>query len=191
MRKRAAVNAGIPADLHHNLVRIELPLGTRQLAGGDGSVVDQVVVGTGLLHHSAGKGKGIFGGQHHPLPAQLHARRPHYVFEAAGLGPDVVGGVSGLDMLVVGPAIEHHVAIRDRLSGVGVVVDRIGIQNVGAVVDLRLPAQLEYGAVFFLLQGADGDVLLSHRGRRRRQRGRCIRRFRRGKQLAGNYGGSE
>ncbi len=74
--------------------------------------------------------------------------------------------MSGFDVLVVGPAVEHHVAIRGGFSGVGVVVHRIGIEDVGAVVDLRLAAQLEHGAVFFLLQGADGDVLLSHRGRR-------------------------
>ena len=45
------------------------------------------------------------------------------MFEAPGFRPDVVGGMRSLDMLVVGPAVEHDVAVRDRLSGVGVVVD--------------------------------------------------------------------
>ncbi len=94
-------------------------------------------------------------------------------------------------MLVIGPAVEHHVAIRDRFSRVRVVIDRIGIQDVRAVVDFRLPAQLEDGAVFLLLQGPDGNVLLSHRGRRGRQRRLFFRFFRSGKQLAGNYGRSE
>ena len=111
----------------------------------------------------------------HPLSPQPHARRPHYMFEAPGFSPDVVGGMRGLDVLVIGPAVEHHVAIRDRFSRVGVVVDRIGIQDVRAVVDFRLAAQLEHGAIFFLLQGADGDVLLSHRGRRGWQRRLCFR----------------
>ncbi len=123
MRKRAVVNGGISAHFHDDLVRVELPLGARQLAGGNGSVVDHVVVGPGLLHHSAGKGERILGGQDHPLPAQLHARRPYDVFEAPGFGPDVVGSMRGLDVLVIGSAVEHHVAVRDRLSGVGVVVD--------------------------------------------------------------------
>ena len=121
--KRAVVDGGVSAHFHDDLVRVELPLGTRQLARGDGSVVNQVVVGPGLLHHSAGKGKRILGGQDHPLPAQLHARRPYDMFEAPRFGPDVVGGMRSLDMLVVQSAIEHNVAVRDRLSGVGVIVD--------------------------------------------------------------------
>ena len=40
----AVIDGGIPAHFHDDLVRVELPLGTRQLAGGDGSVVDDVVV---------------------------------------------------------------------------------------------------------------------------------------------------
>ena len=53
------INGGVAAHFHDDLVGIELPLGTRQLASGDGSVVDNVVVGTGLLHDSAGKGEGV------------------------------------------------------------------------------------------------------------------------------------
>ncbi len=162
----AAIDGGIPAHLHDDLVRVELPLGARQFAGGDGSVVNQVVIGPGLLHHLAGKGKGIWGSQDQPLASKPHASGANHVFEASGFRADVVGSLSGFDVLVVRAAVEHHVAVRNGISGVGVVVHRIGIQNVGAVVNLRLAAQLEYGAVFFLLQGADGDILLSRRGRR-------------------------
>ena len=43
--ERAVINGGVAAHFHDDLVGIELPLGTRQLASGDGSVVDEVVVG--------------------------------------------------------------------------------------------------------------------------------------------------
>ena len=85
------------------------------------------------------------------------------MFKASGFGANVVGAMGGFDVLVIGPAVEHHVAIRGRFSGVGVVVDRIGIEDVGAIVDFGLAAQFEDGPVFFLLQGADGDVLLRSR----------------------------
>ena len=74
--------------------------------------------------------------------------------------------MSSFHMLVVGSAVEHHVTIGDRVSRVGVVVHGIGIQDVSAIVDLCLSAQLVHDAVLFLLQGTYGDVLLSHRGRR-------------------------
>src|SRR5450432_3065174 len=112
------VNGGIAANFHNDLVCIELPLGTRQFAGGDRAVVNDVVVGTGLLHHAAGKGKGIFRRQDHPLPTQLHARGPDYVLKPSGFSPAVIGGMSGFDMLVVRTAVEHHVTIRDRLTSV-------------------------------------------------------------------------
>ena len=81
------------------------------------------------------------------------------MFEASSFSSDVVGSMSGLDVLIIRSAIEHDVAIRGGVAGVGVVIDRIGIEDVGAVVNLRLAAQFEYRPVFFLLQGANGDVL--------------------------------
>ena len=164
--KRAAVNAGIASDLYDNFVRIELPLGTRKFACRDGSVIDDIVVWAGLLHYLASKRKGVGRSQDQPLSAQAHARGAVHVFEASGLGADVVGAMSGFDVLIVGAAIEHHVAVRDRISGTGVVVHGVGVQDVGAIVNLGLAAQLENRAVLFLLQGADGDVLFSDRGRR-------------------------
>ena len=62
-------------------------------------------------------------------------------------------------MFIVGAAVKHHVTIGGRISGFGVVVHLIGIQDVGAVVNFRLTVQFEDGPMFFLLQGADGDVL--------------------------------
>jgi len=88
------------------------------------------------------------------------------VFEASGFGPDIVVAMSGFDVLVVGPAIENHVAIRGYTAGVGVVVDRVGIEDVGAVVNLCPATQFEYGPIFFLLQSADGDLLRIDGGRR-------------------------
>src|SRR5437773_1447793 len=39
----AAVDGGIAADFHHDLVSVEFPLGTWQLAGGNSSVINEVV----------------------------------------------------------------------------------------------------------------------------------------------------
>ena len=102
------------------------------------------------------------------------------MFEASSFSSDVVGSMSGFDVLIIRPAIEHDVAIRGGVAGIGVVIDRIGIEDVGAVVNLGLAAQLEYGPVFFLLQGANGDVLgIDRRRRRRKRRGGKRRRLRR------------
>ena len=81
------------------------------------------------------------------------------MFEASSFSSDVVGSMSGFDVLIIRAAVEHHMAIRGGVARIGVVVDRIGIEDVGAVVNLGLPAQLECGPIFFLLQGANGDVL--------------------------------
>ena len=96
-----------------------------------------------------------------------------------------------LDMLVVGTSVEHDAAVRDRCSGVRVVVHRVGIQNVSTVVDLGLASELEHSTVFFLLQGADGDILLSDRRGSRWRRRLRFRRVGGKKQLAGYYGQRE
>ena len=170
MRKVLLVDGRIAPDLDHDLVRIELPLGTGQFAGGDGSIVDDVVIGTGLFHDLAGKSEGVGRRQDHPLTVHPQARRSLHMFKTSSFSPHVVGAMSGFDVLIIRAAIENDVAIRRGVAGLGVVVDRIGIEDVGAVVNFRLAAQFEYGPVFFLLQGANGDVLRIHRGRRRRKR---------------------
>ena len=56
--KSAVVDAGVAADIDDDFVRVELPFGMGKFAGGDGAVIDAVVIGAGLLDHFAGEGKG-------------------------------------------------------------------------------------------------------------------------------------
>ena len=151
------------------------------------------MVGSRLLYHSAGECKRIFGRQDTPLLPQPHSGGSDYVLETSAFRPDVIRGVSCLDVFVIGPAIEHNVAICDNISSIRVVIDGIGIENVCAVVNLRLPAQFEHGAIFFLLQSLNRNILLLCSGGRgwRGWRWWSVSLFRGGKQLAGNYGRSE
>src|SRR5436305_7784304 len=53
--KTAAIHLGIAPGLHHNLVRIEGPFGTRQLASGHGTVMHNEMVATRLYHQLSHK----------------------------------------------------------------------------------------------------------------------------------------
>lgn len=81
------------------------------------------------------------------------------VVEASGLGSQIVGGVTGFDMVVVGAAVEGEVPGGGGLTTVGVVGDFVGAQDVAAVVDFGATVQFVDVADFFLLQGADGGGL--------------------------------
>ena len=52
-QKIAAVNFGIAAHVDAYLESIELPFGMRQLARGNGAIVDEIVLGTGFVDNSA------------------------------------------------------------------------------------------------------------------------------------------
>src|SRR6476620_4971618 len=93
--ERAAVDTGVASHLDNHFVRIELPLGMRQLASGDGAVVDQVVIGAGLDYFLAGERKRIRRGKNRTLLAQTHARGADYVVERPAFGAHVVDAVAG------------------------------------------------------------------------------------------------
>jgi hypothetical protein len=170
----AAIDGGVSVDLHHHSVGVELPLGAGKFAGSDGPVIHHVVIRPALLYQFPGEGKRVRRSQDEPLAPQPQSAGAIHMFEAACFGPDVVTRVRRFHVLVIGPSVEHDVAIGDCISGVRVVIHRIGAQAVGAVVNLRLTAQFEHGSVFFLLHSPDGDLLFSDRRRRgRRWRWRC------------------
>jgi len=100
--------------------------------------------------------------------------------------------MGGHDVLVMGTAIERHVAGGGGLTGGIVVGDLVGPQHPDAIIDFRVTAQLVDIAGFLLLARLDDDLLPRPRGR---DGGRNLRRIaRRGtglrsrKQLASNYG---
>ena len=79
-------------------------------------------------------------------------------------------------MLVVGASVEHDVAFYGGITRVRVIRHLVGVEDVSAVMDLSLATQFEYGAVLFLLDGADRDLFLAYgggNGRRRFRRDGC------------------
>src|SRR5712691_2448307 len=107
----------------------------------------------------------------------MYSNRAYHVIQLTGLFIHVVLCAAGLDVLVVGTAIQHHVALQGDVGSVGVVSSFVSVKLQVAIVDLHLPTQLPARAVLLLLPSLDRDVLTLGGGRRRRGRR---------KQLAGN-----
>ena len=137
----------------------------------------------------AGKCKRIRSGEDISRAPQTKPCRSNYVIESSNLGTNVVGTVAGFDVFVIGTAVEDHVALDFRIPGGRVVGDFIGIEHVVAIVDFGLAAQLVERAIFFLLNGVNGDFFFRQIcGIDRDRRGHCLRG---GKGLAGYYPGDE
>src|SRR5580658_1251041 len=81
--ERAAVDLSVTAHVDNHPARVELPAGMRQLAGGDGAVVEQVVVGAGLVDNLASEGEGSGGSQDHPIVAIAQPGGAGHVVEAS------------------------------------------------------------------------------------------------------------
>ena len=95
---------------------MELPLGMRQFAGGDRAVIDEIMIGAGLLDDFPGEGKGSGRGEHHGLAAVIaHSGGGGDVVEAPRLSGQVVGAVAGLEVVVIGTAVESEVS-RDAVA---------------------------------------------------------------------------
>ena len=51
----AAVDFGVAAHVHTHFAGVELPIGMRQFASGNGAVIDEVMVLAGFLDKLAGR----------------------------------------------------------------------------------------------------------------------------------------
>ena len=142
----------------------------REFAGGDGSLAHEVVVGAVLLDDLSGEREGIGGGHRVAGGPHAQAHGSNDAIKGTDLSADVVGAVAGDDVFVVGTAVEHDVALEFGVSGVGVVGNLVGLQDVVAIVDFGRAAQVVDGAFFFLLHGADGDGFFGVADRSRGQR---------------------
>src|SRR5580700_8389555 len=91
--KSAAVDLSVAAHVHIYLARVESPHGMRQLAGGDGAVVDQVMIGADLVDDPAGKGKRSRGSQNHLVAAKNQPGGPGHIVETSGFEIQIVGAV--------------------------------------------------------------------------------------------------
>ena len=112
------------------------------------------------------------------------------MFEAPGLSVEVVGAAASFEVLVMGTSVEYRVAIHGGVSGVRVIGHFVAAQDVSSVVNFRLAMQFVDGTNFFLAEGDDGRLFLVRPGRSF-PRSRGLRWSTQGKQLAGNYAGSE
>ncbi len=156
-QKFAVIDAGIAAHVDNNLVGLKQPFGMGKLAGGDCSVIDEVMVRAGPLHNLAGESEGSGRGQNHAVGAQVKAGGCDHVIKAPGLRRQIVVSMTRLNVVVVGPTIETKVARNGALTSRRVVRNFIGPKNVSAVVNFSIAPQAIDVAVLFLLQGADGS----------------------------------
>src|SRR5208282_3648248 len=194
----AVVKLGGAVDINLDVPRLEQPLRTRQAAGGDRPLAHHIVVGPVFLDDFSREGKRI--GRGHRVAGGTHAKthRSNRAVEGSNLGADIVDAVTGLDVLVVWAAVQHHVAVFFAVSRVRVVGDLIRAQDVSAIVDFGLAAQVVNGTIFFLVDRPNRNRFFDSADRFRRKR-RCRRvaftiRYRsggRGQRLAGYYRGCE
>ena len=73
--------------------------------------------------------------------------------------------MAGLDVVVIGTAVEGEVTGGGGLAAIGVVGHFVGAQDVGAIVNLGVAVQFVDVADFFLLIGADDRPILELRHR--------------------------
>src|SRR5258707_2455098 len=135
---------------------LKLPVGMRQFTGGDSAVINQIVVGTGLLHCFSGESERRGRGQDYSVAAKAKSCSGSNVVKTSSLGRQVIGSMAGLDVVVVRAAVEGKLAGGSGLAAVGVVSDFVSPQDVCPIVDFGVAVQLVDVAVFFLLQGANG-----------------------------------
>src|SRR5208282_631225 len=95
--ERAVNNLGVAAHVHNHFVSVELPLGTGKFAGGNGAVIDDVVVGTGFVDDFSGEGERSGRGEHYEVAANLESGSCSDVVESPGLSCEIVSSVTSLD----------------------------------------------------------------------------------------------
>src|SRR5208283_5213281 len=88
-------DAGIAAHIDDDLARPELPLGTWQFTGSNGTVIDQVMIGRGSFHDFAFEGEGSGRSKYHTTAVKAHSGGPGDIEEAPGLGGQAECAVSG------------------------------------------------------------------------------------------------
>src|SRR6202011_2396830 len=90
-QKLAVIDARIAADVDHYSARLELPLGAREFTRGDGTVINQVMVGTCLLDDFAGESKGCGRGENDATAPEAQACGSRNVVKAPALRCQIVG----------------------------------------------------------------------------------------------------
>lgn len=151
----AVVNAGIAAYIDHDLVRRELPVGTRKFTGGNCAVIDHVVVGPVLFHNLSREGEGRGRSQYRAPADKTKAGGRGNVIEASRFRCEVVVSVASSDVVVIRAAFQAEVSRGGSFAAVGIVSNFIRSQDIIPVVNLSVAVQFVDVAGFFLLVGAN------------------------------------
>ena len=104
-QKCTAVDFRITADPDNDFASVELPLGMRQLAGGNCTVKDQVTICAGFLDAFSGEGEGRCRSENHAVGVKAHSGGSGHVVEFSGFELEIVGSVRGANVIIVGTAV--------------------------------------------------------------------------------------
>src|SRR5260370_1412792 len=154
-QKCAVVDLCVAARIDNHLARLELPFGVRQFASSDSAVIDQVVIGAGLLDSFSSEGKRSGGSQDGPVSVKTQPSSSGHIVKTSRFKVQIVSPARRSYMVVVRAAVEREVSRRRRFLGLRIVSRFIRPQDVGSVVNLYRPMQLINSTFLFLLDGAN------------------------------------
>src|SRR5712691_8210502 len=155
-QKCAVVDPGIAAHIDNHLARLELPFGVRQFASSDSAVIDQIVIGRGLLDSFPGEGEGSRGSQDGPVGAKTQSGGSGHIVKTSRFKVQIVSTARRSYMVVVRAPVEREVSRRRRFLGLRIVGGFVRPQNIASVVNLYRSMQLINSTFLFLLNGTDG-----------------------------------
>ena len=153
------IHLGVLAEHDIHFFRVERPLRIRQRAGCNGSVVHDQAVVSRLHDEPALEQERVGTGENDRAPSHPRSNGSDHVIEPAVPGLNVVGCMTGFDMLVVGAAVKHYPAARRDVPALLVVGDLLGAQHVHAIVDLDIALQFVNVALLFDRPRVDRDFL--------------------------------
>ena len=148
----AVIDGGVASHIHHNVVRLKFPLGVRQFARGDAAVVHHVMIGAGFFDQLSSEREGSRRGENDTVAAEAQSRRCGHIVKASSLGSDVVIPVTRLDVVIIRAAVYREMSRGSGLTGIRVVGQVVGTQDVIPVVDLDVAVKFVDVPVFFLLE---------------------------------------
>src|SRR5215831_17143551 len=103
-------------------------------------MVENILLGPGLLQHLSGKGDWVGGGENDVVTAEARARGSRDVIKLAGLAVHVVIGVAGGNVHVARAAFQTGVAGGGGFSGSPVVGHGVAVKYIVAGLDLHFTA---------------------------------------------------
>src|SRR6516162_4119271 len=103
------IHLRITAYLDGSCGRMIFPLGFREGARGDDTLMNAIKIGSQLVHYFPGEEERSGGTQEHRVVLYLDAGRPDHIVKRTGIAAYVISSVSAREVLAVGSAVVHHV----------------------------------------------------------------------------------